>query len=361
MDTNKLKISKRLRALIVIAFIAIYIIGTYISLRGQYLEYIELGEQYVEKFFTDIKYKYSIMGISFLILSIILYFTNIGIKKGLKPFFGQEKKEVPKLPNKSITLIVTAIASIIISNNLVDKVLLFVSNASFGKADVIFNLDISYYMFIKPLIEALISGFVKLIIALSIYMVGYYIIVFNLYFKAVDRELLRNSKLIKKLLRNAIILSVGFALQTALNTQNIVTGKFLTLSNGTELTGAGIIESKIQLYGYLILAVLIVIAVITAVKYFVKNQNKKIIYPVAAIPIYLVALFLVMVGYDLIFVKSNEFDKERKYISENIKSTQEAYNINAEETSIDYSGTIKEEEIDNNENVINNITIVNQD
>ena len=361
MEKNKLRISKKMRAIIVIAFIAIYALGTYVSLRGQYLEYVELGEQYVEKFFTDIKYKYSIMGITFVLLSIILYFTNRGIKKGLKPFFEQEKREVPKLPNKSITLIVAAIASVIVSNDLVDKVLLFVSNASFGKTDIIFNLDISYYMFIKPLVEALLSDFVKMMIALSAYMAGYYIIIFNFYFKAVDRELLRKSKLIKKLLRNAIIVSIGMALQNALNTQNIVTGKFLTLNNGTELTGAGVIESTIQLWGYLILSVIIVIAVIISVKFFVQNKMKKIVYPVAVVPIYLVTLFLVMVGYDCIFVKSNEFDKERKYISENIKSTQEAYNIKVKETSIDYSGTIKEDEVEKNDDVIDNITIVNKD
>lgn len=361
MEKNKLRISKKMRAIIVIIFIAIYALGTYVSLRGQYLEYVELGEQYVEKFFTDIKYKYSIMGITFVLLSIILYFTNKGIKKGLKPFFEQEKREVPKLPNKSITLIVAAIVSVIVSNDLVDKVLLFVSNASFGKTDIIFNLDMSYYMFIKPLVEALLSDFVKMMIALSAYMAGYYIIIFNFYFKAVDRELLRKSKLIKKLLRNAIIVSIGMALQNALNTQNIVTGKFLTLSNGTELTGAGVIESTIQLWGYLILSVIIVIAVIISVKFFAQNKMKKIVYPVAVVPIYLVALFLVMVGYDCIFVKSNEFDKERKYISENIKSTQEAYNIKVKETSIDYSGTIKEDEVEKNDDVIDNITIVNKD
>ena len=361
MEANKFKISKKMRAIIVIAFIIIYAVGTYVSLRGQYLEYVELGEQYVQKFFTDIKYKYAIMGISFVLLSIIFYFTNRGIKKGLKPFFEQEKREVPKLPNKSITLIISAIASVIISNHLLDKVFLFVSNASFGKSDIIFNLDISYYMFIKPLVETLINYFVTLMIAVSAYMAGYYIIIFNLYFKAVDRELLAKSKLIKKLLRNAIILAIGVGLQTALNTQNIVTGKFLTLSNEAELTGAGIVESTIQLYGYLILAVIIVISVIMAVKYYVQKQNKKIVYPVVAIPIYLVTLFLVMVGYDLIFVKSNEFDKERKFIAENIKSTQDAYNINAEETSVDYTGTIKENEVNQNADVIDNITIVNKD
>ena len=36
---NKLKFSKKMRALFVISFIAIYLLITYISLRGQYLQY----------------------------------------------------------------------------------------------------------------------------------------------------------------------------------------------------------------------------------------------------------------------------------------------------------------------------------
>ena len=356
-----MKISKKTRAMLVIAFIAVYLLITYITLRGQYLEYVELGEQYVQKFFTDIKYKYSIIGTTFIFLSIILYFTNIGIKKGLKPFFEDEKQEVPKLPNKSITLIIAAIVSVIISNNLLEKILLFISNAYFYETDIIFNLDISYYMFIRPLIETLISYFIKLIIGLSLYMALYYIVVFNVYFKAVDRTLLRESKLIKKVLRNVIILAVAVAIQTVLNTQNIVTGTFLTLSNGTELTGAGTVESTIQLWGYIGLAIVIFIAAIMSVRYFVKNQNKKILYTVMAVPIYLVALFLIMVGYDLIFVNPNEFDAERTYIKENIKSTQEAFNIKVEEMNIEYFGTIDEKEIDNNFEVIDNITLVNED
>ena len=97
-----------------------------------------------------------------------LIFYEYWNKKGLKPFWTR-KLEVPKLPNKSIVLIISAIVSVIISNNLLDKVLLFVSNASFGKTDIIFNLDISYYMFIKPLIESLLWHFIRLIMGVSIY------------------------------------------------------------------------------------------------------------------------------------------------------------------------------------------------
>ena len=360
MEKNKLKIGKATRAIIVIAFIVIYLLFTYVSLRGQYLEYLELGEQYVEKFLIDIKYKYIIMGISFAFLSIILYFTNIGIKKGLKPFFKQENKEMPKLPNKSITLIISAIISVIISNNLLEKVLLFASNASFNETDIIFGLDISYFMFIKPLLETLIKYIIKLIIGLSLYMVLYYITVFNLYFGAVDRKLLRESSLIKKILRNVIILAIVIGIQIILNTQNIVTGKLLTLTNGVELTGAGTIESTIQLWGYVGLALVIVINVIQAVKHYKKDENKKIAYNVSAIPIYLVAMFVAMVLYNYLFIKPNEFDKERIYIAENIKATQNAYNIDVEEENIDYSGTISQEEISNNTEVLDNIVLVNE-
>ena len=76
--------------------------------------------------------------VRFVILSIILYFTNRGIKKGLKPFFEQEKQECPKLPNKSIILVIAAIISVIVSNHLLEKVLLFASNASFNETDIIF-------------------------------------------------------------------------------------------------------------------------------------------------------------------------------------------------------------------------------
>lgn len=357
---KKININNKIKVIAVITFIIIYAITTYISLRGQYLEYTELGTQYVNIFFTNIKYKYSIMVITFLILSTIIYFTNRGIKKGLKPFFEQDKKEMPKLPNKSITLIVAAIASVIISNTLLEKILLCASNVSFQQADIIFNLDISYYMFIKPLIEEILKYFIILVIGLSIYVAGYYILVFNIFFEAVDRKLLRESKLIKTLLRNVILLAIGISLSTILSVQDILTGKFLTLNNGIELTGAGFVEAKIQLFGYIGFAIVIIVAAISAVRQFAKHKNKKIMFTLLTVPSYLVILFVIMVATDFIFVKPNEFDKEKNYILSNIQSTKKAYGIEVEESNIEYSGTIEEDEVEENSKVIDNIALINK-
>ena len=68
-----------------------------------------------------------------------------------------------------------------------------------------------------------------------------------------------------------------------------------------------------------------------------------------------------MVVFDLAFVSTNELDKEKEYIAENIKNTKNAYNINIEEKNIENSGTITSEEVEENANVINNIPVISKD
>ena len=360
-ENNVQKKKNKTRMILVILFLIIFAIGNYISLRGSYLEYKELGENYINIYQTNLKCKYIIMGINFVFLYIVMYFTNIGIKKGLKEFFDEEKKKMPKLLNKSLSLVIAAIGSVVVSNLLLNKILLLSSNTSFGITDPIFNLDISYYMFIKPIIEFFIIYFIGLIIGLTIYMILYYIIVFNIHFDGIDRKTLKQSKLMKKGIRNLKLVTIGIALLTLLNTQNIVLQKFITLENDVELTGAGFTESTVKLWGYRIFAVVIVASIFTAIKYFKQSNMKKVLISLATLPVYLVSLFFVMVIFDAIFVNSNELDKEKQYIAYNIDYTKNAYGINIKEENLNYSGTITVDEVDNNGNILNNITIINTD
>ena len=349
------------RMLIIIAFIAVVLLISFISIRGSYLEYKELGEEYIPVFSTNLTYKIILVGINFIFLYIILYFTNRGIKKGLKPFFERENKKMPKLLNKSLAFIIATIGSIYISTVSMQKILLFISNASFGMQDPIFNLDIGYYIFQKPVIEMILFYFVGMIIGLSIYMAVYYILIFNICFDGIEGKMLKESLFMKKILRNVKLLIVGIALTTVINTQNIVFGKILTIDGNIELTGAGYTEANIKLWGYVIFSVIMVISVWIAIRNFKKGNTKNILKNLSVIPIYLVTLFLVMIIFDSIFVNSNELDKEKKYISDNIKNTKDAYGINIEEVNLENSGTITEEQVDTNKNVIENIPIITKD
>lgn len=360
-ENKNLKKKGKLRMILVILFIIIFALGTYISLKGSYLEYKELGESYVDIFQTNLKYKYYIMGINFLFLYIVMYFTNRGIKKGLKEFFDQEKKPMPKLLNKSISLVISAIGSVIVSSILLNKIILFTSNVSFGINDPIFNMDISYYMFIKPVIEIFIIYFIFLIIGLTIYMAVYYVIVFNVHFEGIDRKTLKESKLMKKGIRNVKLIAIGIALITLFNTQNIVLQKFLTINKKVELIGAGFTEATIKLWGYRLFSIVIIVSIFMTIRYFKQSNMKKALISLAVLPAYLIGLFIVMVGFDVLFVNSNELDKEKQYIAYNIENTKNAYGINIDEENIQYSGTITVEETEKNANVLNNIAIISKD
>ena len=356
----KTKLKKNIKRIIVIAFLIIYILATIISLKGSYLEYKELGENYLEVFFTNTKYKYTIFGANFFFLFLVMTISNKKIKKSLKNFFEKEKKDMPKLPNKSISLIISILVTVFVTNTLLEKIILVISNTSFEITDPIFNLDISFYMFIRPIIKLVIMYYIYLLIGITIYTTLYHIIVFNLYFDGIDREVLKNSNLIKIILRNVIKVAIGIGILNLINVQNILTDSFLSLDNGVELVGAGFTEATITLWGYIIFSFVIVLAAIYAVKYFKLNESKKVIRSILGIPIYLVVLFFIITIYDTVFINSNEYDKEKQYIEKNIAYTKRAYGIDIKQQELDYSGTITLEETENYEEIIGNIPIVNE-
>ena len=335
------------RMILVLLFLIVFAIINYVQLRGSYLEYLELGEVYTNIFYTNLIYKYGIMVINFVILYFIIYFTNRGIKKGLKPFFEKEEKKMPKLLNKSLALVIAILVSIIVSAVFMHKIMLVKSMTSFGVQyqDVIYGLDIAYYIFQKPVIEMFLMYFITLIIGISIYTALYYVIVFNRYFNGVDGKMLKESLFLKKMIRNAMIFIVLLALMVLVNTQNMLFGKILTVKDDIEIIGAGLTEATIKLWGYVIFAFVIVIFAYRAINNFKKGNTNKVLKNLAVIPGYLVVLFIVMMSFDLLYVQSNELDREKDYITENIKNTKNAYNINIEEENLENSGTITAEEV----------------
>ena len=352
---------KSVRRVLVILFVVIVAICMYISDRGIYLEYKELGENYLPIFKTNLLYKYAIMAINFVLIYVIMYIENKGIKNGLKVFFDQEKKEQPHFLNKSISLVVAAISSFVVGFIFTPKVILFASNVSFGRTDLIFNLDISFYMFAEPLIKMLLRYFMIIYIALIFYSVLYYIFIFNRYFDGIDRETLKKSNLIKHLIKYIKSLAIIFAVFNLVGTLDIVFSNFVTTDGGLELIGAGKTDVIIKLWGNVILSIVIIITAFLVSSNLKKFERSKIIRDIIIIPAYLVSMFVVMICFDLLYVKTNEYDKQKKYIERNISYTKEAYGIDCDTETIDYSGTITTDQINNNQNILDNAVIINKE
>lgn len=83
---DKQKSKNKIRMILVIAFILLFLVISYISLRGSYLEYKELGENYEEVFFTNIKYRFTIIGLCFGVIYINVFYKQRN-KKRIKGVF----------------------------------------------------------------------------------------------------------------------------------------------------------------------------------------------------------------------------------------------------------------------------------
>jgi len=350
------------RLIFVIAFLVIFAIYLFIAIRGEYLEVLGVGPQYIDVFKQNIKYEIIVILCNFVFLYLAAYITTKFIKRGLKKFFDEEKKEMPKLPNKTIAIVVGVIVSVFTSGMITEKVILATSSVSFGITDPIFHLDIAYYMFQKPFIEFLVIYFIGIIVGLAIYTTIYYILVFNRYFnKGIDIEILKKNTFIKQLMIYVMLIAVTLVISTLLSSQNVVFDNFLTLPDGTSLRGAGILDVTIKLWGYILFAAIILACSFMAVKNLRKGNFKRLIMVLIIIPSYLIVMFLVLVFGNLVYVKDDEFNKEKQYIQDNMQYTKAAYDINIPETIITSSGTITSSDINKNEDVINNINLVNSD
>ena len=354
----------RARMYIVLLFILLVAIVGYIIYRGEYLEVLEIGEQYVSIFWQNVNYTAIAFAINFVLLFCIIYINNNRIKKALKPFFESEKRTMPKLPNKSISLILSVIVSAITTEVILNQYMLFSNSTWFGRIDPVFGLDIGFFMFQKPFIETLFVYAILLVIGLTIYTVIYYIAVFNICFDGVDRETLKKSKLLKQLLTNIKLLAILVAGFVLLSTLNIGFDKFLNLQEDTtySIYGAGVTDTTIKLWGYRILPVLIILSVFMAIRAFNQGKTKKVIMWILVVPAYLIILLIIMALFQLIFVNPNELDKEEQNIRYNIEYTKEGYDINSEVYTIENGGeTITEDNLTELSNTISNIVIVDEE
>ncbi len=362
-ELKKVSKNKQKRNIIVILFILIAIIIAYIIYRGTYLEIQEIGEQYISVFWKNFTYTISIFVSNFILLYIIFYIANSKIKKGLKKFFEQEKREMPKLINKSISFIMAIVVSFLVTNVFKEKLMLFLNSASFEMNDPILGYDIGYFVFQKPFIEFVILYLLALIIGITIYTTIYYIVSFNMFFDGVDRDTLKNSHLLKQLFTHILIATVLIASFIFVRTQDVGLQKFLNLQDETSysLWGAGLSDVTIKMWGYRILSVIIVISVFLAIKYFKKGQTKNVLISLGIVPTYLVSMFIVLLGFQTIFVNQNELDKEKEYIIANINYTKNAYNLNIEEIPVEQNEVLTEETVKKNKDVISNIPVVTQE
>lgn len=366
-SNEKVKKDKKVRTRTIIAaiFAIVLAIVIYINVRGQYLEAKEIGMSYISTYKRDVIYKVIVFLINFVIVYFSLFFTNKTMQKTVKPFFDEDKKEMPKFPNKSISFIVGGITAVAMTNFILGKAVLVFSGSKFGINDPIFNWDISYFVFLKPFFKFILIYLMALVGASILYGVLYGILVLNFNFDGVSRESLKKIDLLKLLEKRikffGILLGLFIFVSMCTNIGN-ETFMNVELKDGTKykLYGAGKADETVKLYGYIILAILSTYSVFRALRKIKNKDVRGTVGTIFIVPVYLILLAIVLSLYQIIFIGSNDLDANQWNVENNINYTKMAYGLNDNDVqSIKYSGTITKKEVQDNENILQNSGLVN--
>ena len=169
--------------------------------------------------------------------------------------------------------------------------------------------------------------------------------------------------MVKQLINVIIAGTVVVIMYNFLSHQDILIGDMLQKESvkGAYLTGAGFLDVNIKLWIYRIISIVIIIAVYNFIRGIKKEESKKILFSIILIPAALIIVFIVNIAIDSIFLRGNDIDREKEYIFQNIRATEEAYNINVENKEIAKGTDITSEKIKKDSELIEKLPMVTPD
>lgn len=358
---------------IVWSVLAVIILIGVVLLSGNrfYVDYLWFSEMgYLDIFFKELITKVEIGVPLFIILLAIFYFYLKFLKRLSEKYLGISGRK-SSVREKRIGLILSVVVAFIVTMTVTDgvwnEVLLAINSSDFGTTDALYNMDLSFYFFLLPLLKAgyrvVLNGFVIMVVVTLVYTA------YVLYREGDDspRHLFDLADLgdtLKDFGRTFLTLAskqIGIFLGAffILLALGLVVDLFELVYGGTGMVyGAGASDMVIgQKLIYLRIALAVVIAVTSVVAGVRKNYKLLLAGPVVFIAVAVVGV-VVQAAYEYIAVVPNQYSAEAPYIEKNIAATRKAYGLD-EVVVKDYSptGEITAADIKSNTTTVSNIPI----
>ncbi|MGB9842831.1 MAG: UPF0182 family protein [Caldisericia bacterium] len=346
--TKKLSFKLFIIPLIFIPIIIFIILYSFSSIFVDYYFFSSLGYQnvYLIRFF----YKFGIYISIFIITSIILFLIT-KFEYVTTPFETPERKKEKKI-FKLVYKIIIFIASLsftFIQNLDYNNILLFLNKFNTNIKTEILGKDLSFYLFSFPFL----NDFSNLLLSITGFILFFSIIFFLIIIRmkyALSIKV-RDEDIRKKIIRTFSVFILIVAFKTHLAIYNLI------FTKRGAVFGIGYTDLHIRIPVYYVIIVLLVVLSIylmffTGKIYF---KIKKVFYIPISVLLILIFLFYSVVPnlYQRFSVNPNELEKEKNYLSYNIKYTNLAY-------ALDKFKFVQIPEVKNiNENTINeNIELI---
>ena len=336
---------------IIAVLVLIITIGT--GIYFDYNAYKEIGENFLEVFFTNLKVKITFQTLSFLIVFVISYVSIFFLKKNLLKIDSTFDFLSKKYTVIVISLIFSSVVSSIIQITMHEKYLLFASPTFTGTSDPVFNKDIGYFLFLRPFYEALFDTLSGIF---AILFIGILILYVFLYARLGINEVgnILNEKNI--MIHNIINLFSYVLVKVA--TYGISAEEML-YDTSASFTGAGFTNVTIWKLYYSVIPFVLVLAVIFSVILFLKKRRKLAVFSLLLYPATYIVFSLVAMATQTFYVKPSEVTVESPYISNNISYTREAYNLTKVKNDVfPISYTLSNEDLKEEHSTITNTRII---
>lgn len=347
------KSAKRTSIIIIITAVILFLAITALLFYTKIISVKELGNEFLNVFWTNLKVKVVSRIISFLVVFAMFFIStiiaSILTRDKTGPMVGLLKKMSFKI---IISLIVSVFASAYVSETIYDTYLLFANSTNFGTVDPLFGEDIGYYIFTRPFLASLINSLISVWLVVTLYCLAIYVIVFavNEYYDL--RNLFEDRPSIVHNLVNIVIFFLLKAMTYKFTSQEIL------YSDIGGVSGAGYTDIYVWYNFYKVAPFFLLALVALSLVFFFRSKYKKLFITILVYPAAIIAVSLTAFIVQSFIVNPNESVKERPYLEYNLQFTKNAFNINnVIETEFPVDNNLTEDDIIENANILDNIRI----
>lgn len=325
-----------------------------VNLYLDYLEVLELGQKFTSVFWTNMGVKLITQAVSFVLVFLLFFANTVLVGRNMRqtesPILSVVEKTIPKI---LISVAVSVIASLFISETVYDRYLMFANSVPFELVDPIFGHDIGYYIFTRPFLAALVDSVSAVWMIATGYCILFYLVIYAVNGLLHFDKLTLNRPMIAHNVVNIVIFFVIKAVTYKFTSEEVL------YSSIGEVAGAGFTDINIWYNFYRVAPFLLLAIVAAALVLLFRGKIKATIVTVAVYPATLAVVALVAVAVQGLIVSPNEAIKERPYLEHNIKYTRMAYNIDTvTELEFPAENTLTQADLEENADTLENIRVL---
>lgn len=327
-------------SIIVILVLAVFIMMA-IPAFNLYLEYSQIketGARFTQVFWINMRAKLIVSFVSFLIVFAVLYISFSSVKMTMMKI----DSDYNFLKKRYLIFLISLFFSFIISNifqfAVAEKMLFFLNPSFVNIGDPLFFKDIGYYFFQRPFLTALFDSLLYLSVIITVIVFLSYALLSGRLGLSAIKEVMKSKGIVFHNLIN-----IGFVVLIK-TISYIFKAEEILYSSNSGFFGAGFTDVSVMKLYFSIIPWILVLISAAAVILIKNNKIKYGLISLAVYPLTYIVFLVAGLFVQTFVVNPQEVAIESPYLSNNIRYTRMAYNINdvdKKEYEISYSSDEK--------------------